>query len=157
MSPAPMPSTSRLLSTFARTKQKLLSAHSSWGHSNWMIDRHVLLLRVNAIIEGNGPDDHVEAGSIAQELTRDIPNRQLAAALAAEFAYCLQVIGVSARENWNMDARPHARELVQRIEAEHRLGIAAAQDVEPAPTWPLLQRTAGSLRRLLSRPIRGRA
>ena len=41
-----------------------------------MIDRRVLLLRVNALIDGNGPDDHIEAGSIALELTREIPNTQ---------------------------------------------------------------------------------
>lgn len=81
-------------------------------------DRRILLLRVNALIEGRGADSEKEASRIALQLTSGIESPRLAEALASQIAAYLVAIGLMCDEDWG-DVRGLARELLARIEAEH--------------------------------------
>lgn len=83
-----------------------------------MRDRRVLLLQVNALIEGRGADDDKEARRVALQLTSGIDSPRLAEALASQMAAYLLAIGLVGDGDWG-DVRGLARDMLARIEAEH--------------------------------------
>lgn len=116
-----------------------------------MRDRRILLLRVNALIEGRGADDEKEARRIALQLTSGIESPRLAEALASQIAGYLVAIRLTGDEDWG-DVRGLARELLGRIEAEHDEAVRVrrrrqATDVPAGRLSPLSNRFA----RLLGR------
>lgn len=86
-------------------------------------DHRILLLRVNALIEGNGPDDEKEARRVALKLTIGIADPRRAADLTEEMAAALSVVKLEAEMHGGMGAKEHARAVLAEIEAARERSI----------------------------------
>lgn len=118
-----------------------------------MIARQILLLRVNALIDGIGADGIEEARELATQLTDGIPDLHRRSALAGEMSGYLLAIRMVSDGQWGCDPRPDAKAVLQKIEAAYQ--EAQVELERRASRQSLVQRTTGSLMRLLRRPEHG--